>query len=466
MINPFLNPIFSLKALKYYLIDIERLWRISPEKLKRFQDKKIRQIVKYAYTVPLYHKKYKELNIHPDDIKGIDDLRKLPTVSKEDVRKAFPEGVIPRNANQNQLWKIQSSGSTGKPVSFYRDTFGLFQDLIFGIRGQRVVNINWKKDRLTSFGPHDSPGRYDHAIKHAILDNAKFLSSSIKSYQHLSYSYDDFNEKFEKINKFRPDYILGPPTEIQALASLKKKGYGKDIKPKVIVTSGGMLEKNVRSYIEDAFDCRVVDMYSSVEMSLAAFECEEGNYHVFSDFLYLEILDENGEPVSSGEPGHVSLTRFYGKGTPFVRYTGLDDILTPLYETCPCGRQTQLLKSIDGRRVHQIISPDGKYITPVVFTRGIDKAMQSLKTDKISQYQVVQKKSDEIDLLIVINEEKKNDPPSIDKLISEIKKEYNKIFGKTFQFDVKVVKKVIGGDKPNKTPPIVVSMLDNNEKYS
>lgn len=462
MINPFINPIFSFKALTSYVINLERLWKISPGQLKRLQDKRFRQAVKYAYTVPLYHNKYKEANIHPSDIRGIEDLHKLPTVSKDDIRKAFPEGVIPKNANQNKLWKISSSGSTGKPISFYRDTFGLLEDLIFSVRGQMIININWRKDKLTSFGPHNSPGRYDYAIKHAIIDNIKLFSPTLKTYQHLPYSYDDFNEKFEKINKYKPDYILGPPIEINALASLKKKGLGNDIKPKVIVTSGGMLEKKVRKDIEDAFDCKVVDMYSSVEMGLAAFQCEEGNYHAFSDYIYFEFLDENKEPVASGEPGHVSLTRFFGRGTPFVRYTGLDDILTPLYETCPCGLNSQLIKRIDGRRVHQIKSPDGKYITPVYFTRGFDVAMKALKTDKIAQYQVVQEELDKINLLIVINEEKKKDPPSNDKLIAQIKKEYKKIFGKTFKFEVEVVKKIIGSDIKNKTPPVVISKVKNS----
>jgi phenylacetate-CoA ligase len=257
---------------------------------------------------------------------------------------------------------------------------------------------------------------------------------------------------------------LGPPIEIQALASLKKKGYGKDIKPKVIVTSGGMLDGYLRSYIEEAFGCKVVDMYSSVEMGLAAFECKMGNYHLISDYLYLEFIDENGEPVSSGEPGHVILTRFFGKGTPFIRYTGLDDILTPLYETCPCGLHSQLIKSIDGRRVSQIKTSDGNYISPVVFTRGIDATMQSLKTDKILQYQVVQQKLDKLDLLIVIDDDKRNDPPSVDILIKEIKKEYNKIFGETFQFEVKEVKKVIGGDNLNKPPPLVISKLNKGKQ--
>ena len=463
-VSKYRNKLAELKAIKSYYLDTERLWRISPQKLRHFQDKKLRQVVKYAYKVPVYNKKYKESNIHPNNIKGLDDLRKLPMVSKDDIRNAFPDGVIPSNANLKKLWKIKSSGSTGKPLSFYRDTFGLFEDLLFSIRGQKFVNINWRKDRITSFGPHDSPDRFDFAVKHAILDNLKFFSSSIKSYQHLSYSLKDLDDKFEKINKFRPDYILGPPVDLQAIAYLKKKGLGKDIKPKVIVTSGGMLDGYVRSYIEDAFNCKVVDMYSSVEMGLAAFECEEGNYHVSSDYIYLEFLNENGEPVSSGEPGHVILTRFFGKGTPFIRYSGLDDILTPLYETCPCGRHSQLIKRIDGKRVHQIKSPDGKYIAPVYFTRGIDAAMQSLKTDKILQYQVVQEELDKIDLLIVINEDKRNEPPSSDKLISEIKNQYYKMFGNTFHFEVKEVKNVIGSDNPNKPPPFVISKLYNINK--
>ncbi len=456
MINPFLNPVFTFKAVKSYLFDVDRLWDISPEKLKRFQDRALRRAVKYAYTVPLYNKKYKELNIHPNDIRGIDDLHKLPMVSKNDIRDAFPNSVIPKNVNKNKLWIIHSSGSTGKPLSFYRDTFGLLQDLVYGDRSLRIVDINWRKDRLTSFGPHDSPGRYDYAAKHAILDNLKFFSSSLVNAQHLTYTYKDLNEKIEKINTFKPDFILGPPVDIQALAFLKKKGYGKDIKPRVIVTSGGMLDGYVRSYIEDAFHCKVVDMYSSVEMGLGAIECEEGNYHVLSDYLYLEFLDEKGEPVSSGEPGHVVLTRFFGKGTPFIRYTGLDDIVTPLYDTCPCGLYSQLIKRIDGRRVHQIKSPDGKYITPSIFT----EPMRVLKTEKILQFQVVQEKLDKIDILIVINEDKRNDPPSLDKLIAEIKKEYYKIFGKTFQFEVKEVKKVIGSDNLSKPPSPIITKLN------
>jgi len=449
MVNPFLNPAFAFKSVKSYLFDVDRMWHIPPHKLKLFQDKALRQAVKYAYTVPLYNKKYKELNLHPNDIKGIDDLHKLPTVSKNDIRKAFPDGVMPRNVNKDRLWKINSSGSTGKPLSFYRDTFGLFKDNIAGIRTLKFCGINWRKDRITCMGPYSSPDRYDHVNAQAITDNLNFFLPS--NYQYLTYIYKDLKEKFEKINTFKPAYILGHAGDLRAMASLKKKGYGKNIKPKVIVTSGGMLDEYVRSYIEDAFQCKVVDMYSSVEMGYAAIQCEEGNYHVFSDYLFLEFLDDSGEPVSSGEPGRIAVTRFFGKGTPFIRYTGIDDIVTPLYETCPCGLYTQLIKRIEGRQIHHIHLPDGRFVTPVFFTRGI------------LQYQIVQESSDKIDILIVIDEDQRNDPPSLDLLFTEIKREYYKRFGETLRFEVKEVKKVMGSDNPIKPPPIIFSKLNKSK---
>jgi len=466
MVNPFLNPVFAFKAIKSYTTDIDRIWHITPEKMKRFQDRAFKKAVNYAYTVPIYNKKYKECGIHPNDIKGIDDLHKLPTVSKNDIRNEFPDGVIPKNTNKDKLWRINTSGATSKPLSFYRDTFSLFKDMIYTIRSQKLVGINWRKDVMVGMGPCDSPGRYDYAVKHAIINNLKPFFPSLASSPNMTYIYKDLDEKFKKMNDYKPDYILGAPGDIHAMAALKKKGFGKDINPKVICTSGGMLDPYSKAYIADAFQCKVYDIYSSVEMAISAVQCDEGNYHVFSDYSYLEFLDENGEPVASGEPGRVALTRFFGKGTPFIRYTGVEDIVTPLYEKCPCGlHTTQLIKQINGKQSHRIHLPDGKYVTPVFFTRGVDAAMRLLKTEKVLQYQIVQQTLKKIDILIVINEDERDKPPSVDVLFKEILKEYEKIFGDMFDFKIKEVKKVLGADNKAKPPAIILSKL-NKDLYS
>ena len=82
--NPFLNPLFSARILKHYLTDIKRAWK-SREEIRRYQDKAIRKVVRYAYTVPLYYEKYKKAGIKPEDIRGIEDLKKLPVITKEDI---------------------------------------------------------------------------------------------------------------------------------------------------------------------------------------------------------------------------------------------------------------------------------------------------------------------------------------------------------------------------------------------
>ena len=99
--NPFLNPLNLLNFLKNYISDINRLENYSPEKMKKYRDKSFRKVVKYAYTVPLYHDKYKKAGIHPSDIRGIEDITKLPVISKNDIRNNFPDRITPVDYNKN-----------------------------------------------------------------------------------------------------------------------------------------------------------------------------------------------------------------------------------------------------------------------------------------------------------------------------------------------------------------------------
>ncbi|MCK5030053.1 MAG: hypothetical protein KAR64_01160, partial [Thermoplasmatales archaeon] len=76
--NPLLNPFISIPILKNYILDPGRIQRLNPKQLKKYRDKAFKNIVKYAYSVPLYHTIYKRAGVHPNDIRGIDDIVKLP----------------------------------------------------------------------------------------------------------------------------------------------------------------------------------------------------------------------------------------------------------------------------------------------------------------------------------------------------------------------------------------------------
>ena len=79
--NPFYNPIFLSKILNKYLFDINRLKKLNEKELKNFRDKSLRNVVRYAFTVPLYHDKYEKAGIKPSSINKIKDIEKLPIIT-------------------------------------------------------------------------------------------------------------------------------------------------------------------------------------------------------------------------------------------------------------------------------------------------------------------------------------------------------------------------------------------------
>ena len=147
--NTFYSPIFLSKVIKSYLIDVNRLNRLSNEQLRRYQDKRLRKMVKFAYTVPIYHDKYKKAGIHPDDIRGIKDIKKIPTVSKYDFKEYFPDGIVSQKTDKNKLIKVSTSGTTGKSLTIYVDMFEIVVALFVYMRSLNENGIDWRKDKLS-----------------------------------------------------------------------------------------------------------------------------------------------------------------------------------------------------------------------------------------------------------------------------------------------------------------------------
>jgi len=150
--NPFLNPITGITFIKRLLFDPKRIHRMNPPQLEKYRNKVFRKIVKYAYTVPIYYQKYKAAGIHPEDIRGIKDITKLPIITKKDLVDNYPDGIIPPNYDKSKAIVISTSGSTGKPVSVFFD-FSVYSGGIgAAIRTSLVHNINWRKSKFANIG--------------------------------------------------------------------------------------------------------------------------------------------------------------------------------------------------------------------------------------------------------------------------------------------------------------------------
>lgn len=450
-----LNPRVIYCLLKGYLRDKDRVWRASQPDIRHLQDRALRCMVRYAYQVPLYRQKYRAAGVHPDDVSSIADIKKLPLVTKDDLRRHFPDGIVHPDFDKSTAHLVSTSGSTGQPVSVYTDSSAVIKALFGFLREIQEYGVRWRKTRMSVIADIA-----DHAVEEAYLQGGvmpairKLLPLDNLQILHVG---DDPRDLIRRIDAFEPAFLGGYPGVLRALAVLKRRGYGEHIAPRVMSSSGAVLDDYTRRYIEDAFAAPLYDVYGSTEAGPVAFECRNGNYHIHSDLVYLEFLDADGHDVDPGKPGRLVITRLYGRGTPVIRYTGMDDILVPLEETCRCGINTPVIGRVGGRKVDAIVLPDGEIIPPFSITGIPGEVMKQYETDKIKQFQIVQERFDELTFRLVVDEKLRDVGPSVETICEEIRRACQPKVGPDMTVTVTEVEHIGGGTAK---PPVLVSKVN------
>ena len=437
--NQFLNPVFLLRIAKSYLSEVNRIWKYDYDKLVAYQNKAFRNIVQFAYNnVPVYHKKYKENGIHPNEINTISDIQKLPIITKNDFRKAYPSKLISTKAKENQYFIVSTSGSTGKPVFLYHDRLATIRSLEAFVRVLKAYGGNWNKTKIILIIDLE-PGSIESTLFASTISPflKKFIPMSNIKYLHFGRNPDDL---INEINEFQPEFLGSDPNMLRKLAFLKLNGKGSNISPKYIFSSGAMLDIYTKRYIEKAFSARTIDMYGTTEAGPLAFECIEGGYyHVHSDFIYLEALDKQNIPVSPGNQGKVILTKLFGSATPIIRYNGLGDLITPIEINSSCGICSQIIKDIQGRITDLIILPNGRQLSPFIITGIPAKVMEHFNSYKIQQFQIIQQDCNTIEVLVVIDEHLRNVGTPVNIILHELQKRFSERINQNISIHVKEV---------------------------
>lgn len=463
--NPLFNPFICLPLAKSLLFDPKRILKKNQRQIQRYKDKAFKYTVKQAFNVPLYHDIYKKANIHPSDISGIKDIEKLPIITKKDIIENFPDRILPKSYNKNNAHIICTGGTTGKPVCLYTDFFSIGKGAMLPIRELLLLKLPWKKVRVVHIG-NFNPYRIDLVAKNHFYAHMHWFQS--KGTQLNIDVNSPIKKIIESLDAYKPDVIMTYPATFQHLAYLKRKGYGKQINPQLCWTGGAMLDDYTRSYVQDAFQCRLLNIYPSVEAGAdIAFECYDGTWHVHDDFFHLEAIDEENNAVSSGERGHILLTKLWGTTTPIIRYSGMDDwVRLSDPKSCSCGLQTTtIIGGVEGRKRANIVLPSGKVFPPGAFC-FITPVLNELKTFKVKQYQIIQQSLTEVEILLVIDESLRNVGPSVELIKQKIKTMYENKVGPTVDIHVKEVAEIKHPKDARKPPPIVISHVKASEGYT
>ena len=455
--NPFYNPVFLGKILKRYLVDVDRLERMSDESLHRYQDRQLRRLVRFADAVPLYHEKFKQAGVRPADISGIDDLQRLPFVTKDDFKRYYPDGIVSSKVKKESLVEVSTSGTTGKVLPLYVDLLDIVMGLFAYMRTLREYDMSIWKNRITiigDFAPHTAESGY---VTRGLQPRFN-LTKMFKNIQWLNTN-DDPKKVIAAINEFQPEFIGGYVGMLGHLALLKETGLGANISPQFIAATGSVLDSFLKSYIEKTFQAKVFEVYGATESGLIGYQCKQGSYHLMSDLVYAEFLGD-GKPVRSGEAGEMIITKFHGKGTPILRYNAINDIVSPFIDVCPCGKAGQLIKKVYGRNDLALYLSDGTVLLPSAFSEIYSKILYKLKTNKVKNTKIIQHDFTTLEIQVVIDETLRTTGPSVEEIFEFIRKGFQEKMGSDVTVTVKEVASVDTSQGPR-----IVSLIDK-KKYT
>ncbi len=205
----------------------------------------------------------------------------------------------------------------------------------------------------------------------------------------------DIREQLKRILEFKPIGIISYPSDIAGIVAQCEIDNVRIEGLKFISTVGETLSGvERRQKMESFFGVPVHDNYSCQEVGIIAIQCPVSRlYHVMSESLLVEVLNENGQPSREGEVGRLAITDLHNFATPLIRYA-LGDY-AERGGVCPCGRGLPALKRIVGRERNLVVKPDGSRSWPLTgFHRFREIA-------PIFQYQFVQHDTEHIEVRLV-----------------------------------------------------------------
>lgn len=338
-----------------YIRKIERMYNMSNDELTQRNEKRFQAIFRYAYdNSPFYRKLYIEAGIKKEDIVGIQDLKKLPVITKKMV-KENAEKIL--TVPHWQVIEANTSGTTGSPLKIYESWPSIWWSQAYTYCARKKCGFTYGQRLVSLRGHLDS--RLTHLRVH--ISNTLFLSSYRINQQSLHFYYD-------KIVRFHPVAIEGYPSSLYSLALLLREA-GLKLHVPVAFTSSETLFDHQRHLIEEQLGTEVYDLYGMTEQTISLMEAKDHEGYYESPGYSINEYLEDGEICTS----------LINRSFPMIRYRS-NDIIELNEVSAPCSQA--VVKRIEGRKEDFIYCKDGTRIMRLDF---LFKRVQHVKVSQLIQ---------------------------------------------------------------------------------
>ncbi|MFC2162115.1 glycosyltransferase [Candidatus Altiarchaeota archaeon] len=379
--------------VRHYYRQLKRSQWLGRDEIIEYQEERLRKLVEHAYfNVPFYRERMRGEGLQPKDIRNINDLKKMPLLTKQDVRGNLYRGLISNDYDHHKILKITTSGSTGEPFECYADKKQLEFRWAATKRSMEWAHYRFG-DRQVRFWHQTIGMKPIQIIKErleAFLSNRMFIPV-------FDMTSSNIEDTLERMRRFKPVLIDGYAEAFNLLAKFLKDKKVTGLGVKGIISSAQSLPADSRKVIEESFGCKVFDKYGSREFSGIAYECEaHDGHHIVAENYIVEVLND-GRPARPGEVGEVVITDLNNYVMPFIRYR-IGDLAVAMdgRKECPCGRGLPRIGEIKGRVQSIIVGMDGQFIPGSFFYHVLKDYVATVR-----KYQIIQEDFGQISFSVV-----------------------------------------------------------------
>jgi len=352
------NVVFPLhEALKKHSTvkvrrDMERSQWLTGAEIQQLQLKRLKAFLADVRShVPYYRHLFLEIGFEPEAINELQQLAKLPLLSKSEIRAYSAEMKADDAVG---LARFNTGGSSGEPLIFYIGNRRVSHDVAAKWRATRWWGVDIGDPEAVIWGSPIELGAQD---KIRLLRDKLLRTHLIPAFEMSSEKLDGF---IQKIQRIRPKMLFGYPSALAHIAAhAEKKGIALNkLGIKVAFVTSERLYDYQREKIETVFACPVANGYGGRDAGFIAHQCPQGGMHITAEDIIVEIVDPQGKQLPIGELGEIVVTHMATRDFPFIRYrTGDMGVLSD--KSCACGRGLPLLEDIQGRTTDFVVAQDG-----------------------------------------------------------------------------------------------------------
>ena len=390
---------------------LRRRLRMPAEDLRLLQEYKLRQLMAQAYTrVPYYRRLFDSAGVCPEQIKTLDDLRRIPLTHKTRWRNIPISERVARGLDVNRLIKRRTSGSTGTPKDLFFLPSQKHLQILYYLRGQFENGLRWR-DRVLVTDPRLTTTRKWHNL----------LGLLRRWYMAPLETPEGF---VEIIRAIRPDIIQAHPQHLRLAAHHILNDGGERVPIRIIFTDSEPLTEGTRTAISEAFGAQVLNHYGAGETYTIARECREHNgLHIEADHVIVECL-KDGEPTDG--TGEVFVTNLDSYAMPIIRYS-LEDVAVLSNEPCLCGCTFPMIRELRGRVNEMLTLADGRLMEGIALSWHLDQS------GDVAAYRFLQEEAGQLQVELV------PEPSFRPERASVLANELSEKCDSRMQFEIRVV---------------------------